>query len=524
MKSILVTGGAGFIGSQFVRQTIAANRLNVVVLDALTYAGSRANLAEVADSERLHFYHGSITDRHLVSRLLAEHHCISVINFAAETHVDRSIGRPGDFVRTNVMGTFELLEASLRHFETLSEQDREKFRFLHVSTDEVYGQLGPTGYFTEETSYAPSSPYSASKASSDHFVRAYFHTYGLPTIITNCSNNYGPYQFPEKLIPLIIRKALNGEPLPVYGNGQNVRDWLHVEDHCRALQTVLDNGRTGETYNIGGDCELSNIEVVTRICAHVDQLCPQLKHPSSSLIRYVTDRPGHDFRYAIDHSKITNELGWKPQISFESGIAKTIRWYLSHTEWADEVMQSGSYSLERLGLRSDASAQTSNLGDRHSEDDIYQEIEGVAIIPRNFYKDKRGWLIELFRNDELDSSLYPQMAYLSETLPGVTRGPHEHVDQTDYFAFIGPGDFRLYLWDARPGSPTEGNRIVRLMGESNPTAVIIPPGVVHAYKNVSMKPGHVFNAPNQLFAGYGKTGPIDEIRHEDVENSPYVVS
>lgn len=524
MDSILVTGGAGFIGSQFVRQTIAANRLNVVVLDLLTYAGSMANLAEVADSDRLHFYNGSITDRHLVTRLLTEHKCNSVINFAAETHVDRSIGRPGDFVRTNVMGTFELLEASLRHFETLSEPDKARFRFLHVSTDEVYGQLGETGCFTEETSYSPSSPYSASKASSDHFVRAYFHTYALPTLITNCSNNYGPYQFPEKLIPLVIRRALRGESLPVYGNGKNVRDWLHVEDHCRALQAVLDKGRIGETYNIGGDCELSNIEVVTRICAHVDQLCPQLKQPSSSLIRYVTDRPGHDFRYAIDHSKITNELGWKPQILFESGIAKTIRWYLSHADWANEILRSGAYSLERLGLRDATSSGKWEPGDRHSEDDIYQEIDGVVITPRVFNRDPRGWLVELFRNDELEACHYPQMAYLSETMPGVTRGPHEHTDQTDYFAFIGPGDFRLYLWDARPGSPTEGNRIVRLLGESNAAAVIVPPGVVHAYKNVGMKAGQVFNAPNQLFAGVGKVGPIDEIRHENAVNSPYVIS
>jgi dTDP-glucose 4,6-dehydratase len=523
MRSIFVTGGAGFIGSQFVRQSIAANEVDVIVLDALTYAGSLANLVEVADSARLHFYQGSINDRALVTRLLDEHQCIAVINFAAETHVDRSIGSPGDFVRTNVMGTFELLDASLRYYEKLSPEDKSRFRFLHVSTDEVYGQLGETGYFTEDTAYAPSSPYSASKASSDHFVRAYYHTYGLPTLITNCSNNYGPYQFPEKLIPLIIRKASSGEPLPVYGNGLNVRDWLHVEDHCRALQVVLDTGRIGETYNIGGDCELSNIEVVKRICEHVDRLCPHLGAPSSSLIRYVTDRPGHDFRYAIDHSKITRELGWKPQKTFETGIAETIQWYLSHTDWASEVMKTGAYSLERLGLRGDEPAKAPDDMTGPVVQEVFQEIEGVSIFPRKFFKDKRGWLIELFRNDELESEIHPQMAYISETLPGVTRGPHEHVDQTDYFAFIGPGDFRLHLWDSRPGSPTEGNRMVCIMGESNPSAVTIPPGVVHAYKNISDKPGHVFNAPNQLFAGHGKKGPIDEIRHEDVENSPYVV-
>tara|TARA_R110002049_G_scaffold72490_2_gene187095 strand:- start:107210 stop:108826 length:1617 start_codon:yes stop_codon:yes gene_type:complete len=537
MKSILVTGGAGFIGSQFVRQTVASNQCYVVVLDSLTYAGNLANLAPVDDSSRLHFFRGNIGDRHLVQRLLRTFECSAVVNFAAETHVDRSIGSPDDFVKTNVLGTFELLEASLRHFESLGQSEQDDFRFLHVSTDEVYGQLGPTGYFTETTAYDPSSPYSASKASSDHFVRAYNRTYGLPTLLTNCSNNYGPFQFPEKLIPLMIRKALNQEPLPVYGNGQNVRDWLHVEDHCRALQLVLDKGRVGETYNIGGGAELTNIEVVTRICQQLDALRPDEGHPSSSLIRYVTDRPGHDFRYAIDYSKIREELGWEPQMSFDAGIAKTIQWYLDNEEWVEMVHDSAAYHSERLGLRESESGSGSDetestvSAENEAESldmlkgnaDVCEEIEGIQMDSRSFHRDERGWLVELFRNDELADQLHPKMAYVSETLPGIVRGPHEHVDQTDYFAFVGPGDFRIYLWDARPDSPTFGNRIVRLVGESNPTAVVVPPGVVHAYKNVGSKPGQVFNAPNQLFAGHGKSEPVDEIRHECIEGSPYVV-
>ncbi len=339
MKSILVTGGAGFIGSQFVRQTIAAQLAKVIVLDSLTYAGNLGNLEEVADSALLHFYRGDIADGGLVAGLLLKHQCDAVIHFAAETHVDRSIRRPGKFVQTNVVGTCSLLDAALHHYQSMDEVERRLFRFLHVSTDEVYGQLGESGQFSETSCYAPSSPYAASKASSDHFVRAYFKTYGFPSLITNCSNNYGPFQNVEKLIPSTISKAIRGEALPVYGTGKNVRDWLHVEDHCRALLMVLESGRVGETYSIGGDSELANIDVVRQICAHLDKTIGVPDKSFSDLIRYVDDRPGHDFRYAINHSKITSELGWRPKIEFHSGIARTVDWYVQNNGLAT---QSGS--------------------------------------------------------------------------------------------------------------------------------------------------------------------------------------
>jgi len=294
-----------------------------------------------------------VCDGPLVSRLLSEHRPRAVVNFAAESHVDRSIDRPAAFVETNVVGTFRLLEAARRHWSTLAEPQQSEFRFLHVSTDEVYGSLGPTGLFSEETPYAPNSPYSASKAAADHFVRAYHHTYGLPALVTNCSNNYGPYQFPEKLIPLMILNALEGKPLPVYGDGQQVRDWLYVEDHCRAIRTVLARGTPGEVYNVGGNCEQANLDVVNTICAIVDRLRPDLPHrPCSSLITFVTDRPGHDRRYAIDVGKIRRQLGWEPREDFQSGLERTVRWYIENQTWVQRVT-SGKYRRERLGLRID---------------------------------------------------------------------------------------------------------------------------------------------------------------------------
>ena len=354
MNTILVTGGAGFIGSCFVRQCIAEQTVTVVNFDALTYAGNPDSLRSVENDPRHVFVHGDIVDRATVDRVFAGHEPAAVVHFAAESHVDRSIEGPAEFLRTNVQGTFQLLDAARRYVASLPAQRREAFRFLHVSTDEVYGSLGATGRFTETSPYDPSSPYSASKAAADHFARAYFRTFGLPVLVTNCSNNYGPYQFPEKLIPLMILNALEGKPLPVYGDGQNVRDWLFVEDHCRALWRVLVAGRPGETYNIGGNSEQKNIDVVRTICGLVDEFRPGLPHaPCSSLITFVQDRPGHDRRYAIDAGKIRRELGWVPEYNFASGMRRTVQWYLDNPQWIRRVA-SGAYQRERLGLLSEA--------------------------------------------------------------------------------------------------------------------------------------------------------------------------
>jgi dTDP-glucose 4,6-dehydratase len=339
---ILVTGGAGFIGSNFVLDWIAAAGEPVVNLDKLTYAGNLANLASLAGDARHRFVRGDIADRALVERLFAEHRPRAVVHFAAESHVDRSIHGPSAFVETNVVGTFELLEAARAYWQSLEPAPRAAFRFLHVSTDEVYGSLGESDApFSETTPYAPNSPYSASKASSDHMVRAYHHTYGLPTLTTNCSNNYGPWQFPEKLIPLVIANALEGKPLPVYGDGRQVRDWLYVGDHCEALRAVLDRGRPGEVYNIGGSSERRNIDVVHAICEVLQRARPR-DGGYRALVAHVGDRPGHDRRYAIDARKIARELEWSPRESFESGLEKTVRWYLDHAAWVAQV-KSGEY-------------------------------------------------------------------------------------------------------------------------------------------------------------------------------------
>ena len=352
MSTLLVTGGAGFIGGNFVLQQVAAGH-RVVNLDALTYAGNRDTLASLDGNANHVFVQGDIGDRALVQKLLAEHRPDAIVNFAAESHVDRSIDGPGAFVQTNIVGTFQLLEAARGWYAELDEAARGRFRFLHVSTDEVYGSLGETGKFTETTPYQPNSPYSASKAASDHLVRAYHHTYGLPVLTTNCSNNYGPFQFPEKLIPLIIQRAVAGEDLPVYGDGRNVRDWLYVGDHCRAIARVLEAGRVGEVYNVGGDAERQNIEVVHTICRLLDARLPRADgQPRESQIRFVKDRPGHDRRYAIDASKLKSELGWAPSRSFEQGIEETVDWYLQHQDWVRRVLD-GSYRLERIG-RGDA--------------------------------------------------------------------------------------------------------------------------------------------------------------------------
>lgn len=349
---ILVTGGCGFIGTNLVRHLLSDTDHHVVNLDKLTYAGNPNSLADVADSPRYEFVRADLADPKRVSEVVQQADPDAVMHLAAESHVDRSIDGPSEFIQTNIVGTFNLLDSSLRHYNGLSDDRRDRFRFLHVSTDEVYGSLGDTGMFTESTRYDPHSPYAATKASSDHLARAWQSTFQLPVVVTNCSNNYGPYQFPEKLIPLMIIKGVNEEPLPVYGEGLNVRDWLYVEDHARALVTALETGDTGQTYNIGGNSERRNIDLVHAICEILDEFTPRngsKRH--AELITYVTDRPGHDFRYAIDSSKIQNELDWKPQHSLQDCLRKTVRWYLDNPTWWQAILD-GSYQLQRLGDQS----------------------------------------------------------------------------------------------------------------------------------------------------------------------------
>lgn len=341
---IIVTGGAGFIGSNFILNWLATNDEAVLNLDNLTYAGNLDNLASLSSDERYQFKRGDIGDGGLLESLFNQYQPRALINFAAESHVDRSIHGPDDFIHTNIVGTFHLLKAALGYFEKLKTTKKSEFRFLHVSTDEVYGSLGKDdSAFSETNRYEPNSPYAASKASADHLVRAYYHTYGLPVLTTNCSNNYGPYQFPEKLIPLCIHNALQGKALPIYGDGQQIRDWLYVDDHCRAIQAVLTKGEVGETYNIGGNCEKPNIEVVTTLCMILDELSPRKDGQSyQQQISFVKDRPGHDRRYAINSTKIMQKLGWKPHENFHSGLRKTVEWYLSHSQWVFNVT-SGNY-------------------------------------------------------------------------------------------------------------------------------------------------------------------------------------
>lgn len=347
-NNIIVTGGAGFIGSNFILDILGASNSNtpdlIINLDCLTYAGNLENLESLKDNSRYAFVKGSITDKTLVAKLFKEYQPCTLIHFAAESHVDRSIRDSGDFIETNIIGTYTLLESARQYFNTLNEEDQAQFRFLHVSTDEVYGSLSKNeAPFSEENKYEPNSPYSASKASSDHLVRAWYHTYQLPTLITNCSNNYGPYQFPEKLIPLCIFNALANKPIPIYGDGKQIRDWLYVKDHCKAIQSVLIKGEVGETYNIGGLNEKTNIEVVNQICQLLDQLKPRADGKSYvKQIQFIQDRPGHDKRYAIDASKLQSKIGWKPEESFESGLNKTIHWYLDHQEWASHI-SNGEY-------------------------------------------------------------------------------------------------------------------------------------------------------------------------------------
>lgn len=345
-KTILVTGGCGFIGTNLVRLLVGNGKYRVVNVDALTYAANPLSLADLVDHPGYEFVNGNITDRALLISLFEKYQPVGILNLAAETHVDRSIVSADDFVQTNVVGTYSMLEAARVYWTGLTNDLKKSFRFLHVSTDEVFGSLGEEGYFSEETPYAPNSPYSASKAASDHFVRAYYHTYGLPTLITNCSNNYGPYQFPEKVIPLMILNALSGQPLPIYGAGANVRDWIYVEDHCRAVKLVFESGNPGETYAVGAGNERRNIDLVNQICRILDEIAPPTEVHAlreqglksySELIDFVADRPGHDHRYAINSAKITRQLGWQPEVRFETGLRRTIEWYLSNLNWVDQV-------------------------------------------------------------------------------------------------------------------------------------------------------------------------------------------
>jgi dTDP-glucose 4,6-dehydratase len=347
-KRYLVTGGAGFIGSAVVRHLISATEHEVLVVDKLTYASSLDSLAPVREHPRYNFVRADIADAKTVCELLARHRPDLIMHLAAESHVDRSIDGPATFIHTNIVGTFVLLQQALDYWRKLSSRRAVHFRFHHISTDEVFGSLGADGFFDEATSYKPNSPYSASKAASDHLVRAWHHTYGLPVVISNCSNNYGPYHFPEKLIPLTILNALEGKPLPVYGTGENVRDWLYVEDHARALLLIAEKGRDGQSYNVGGNCERSNISVVRAICGLIDELCSDSIGPRERLITFVKDRPGHDLRYAIDSRKIRHELGWQPQETFETGLRKTVQWYLANRSWWEGI-RSNVYSGERLG-------------------------------------------------------------------------------------------------------------------------------------------------------------------------------
>ncbi|NMA38868.1 MAG: dTDP-glucose 4,6-dehydratase [Lentisphaerae bacterium] len=345
---IIVTGGAGFIGSALVRLLVRETDAEVAVLDKLTYAGNMDNLKEIADSPRFHFFHNDICDRDAVNRLFRKFQPNAIMHLAAESHVDRSIDAPLEFVNTNVMGTANLLQCALGYWQNLPAEQQSQFRFQHISTDEVYGDLGPTGLFHEKTPYDPKSPYSASKAASDHLVRAWGHTFGLPILISNCSNNYGPYHFPEKLIPLVILNAIEGKNLPIYGTGSNIRDWLYVDDHARALLLILQKGAPGGTYNVGGNNERTNLQVVQGICAILDELKPRPEGRYSDLIIFVTDRPGHDMRYAINAQKLTRELGWKPRETFSTGIRKTVQWYLDN-EWWWRPIRDHKYSGQRLG-------------------------------------------------------------------------------------------------------------------------------------------------------------------------------
>lgn len=358
MQTMVVTGGAGFIGANFVRYALAKTDARLVIVDKLTYAGNLASLDDALKNPRVHFVRADIADKEAMATLFRDHQPDAVVNFAAESHVDRSIDDPSPFIETNITGTFVLLEASRKHIAKLSEAQQRAFRFLHVSTDEVYGTLGATGLFSETTPYAPNSPYAASKASADHLVRAWHETFGLPALVTNCSNNYGPLQFPEKLIPLMLLNAMDGKRLPIYGDGGNIRDWLYVEDHCSGILLALQNGQPGEKYNIGGGNERTNLQIVDRICAEVEQVLPAAENPKlqeqgktsyEDLKVFVADRPGHDKRYAIDASKIRAELGWQPAYDFETGLAKTIRWYFENRNWCETVL-AGKYERERLGM------------------------------------------------------------------------------------------------------------------------------------------------------------------------------
>lgn len=477
---ILVTGGAGFIGSHLIRHLLRSTDHGIVNLDALTYAGNLGNLSEITDNVRYRFYPIDVCDYQAVNSLFKAEQITHVFHLAAATHVDRSIVASDDFIRSNVAGTHVLLE--------ISRLFRVK-RFIHISTDEVYGTISKPESATERTPLHPSSPYAASKAAADMLVMSYIRTHNLPCIITRSSNNYGPRQNIEKLIPKLIDCAIQGLPLPIYGDGQYIRDWIHVEDHCRALLALLKSGTVGEIYNIASGKLRSNLEIAKIILNNIPD--------SRSTIQHVADRLGHDRRYSVDCQKIRSATGWAPQNSFENEILETIQWYKR------DVHTRKSSKEERIMV---------------STQFKHGPIHGVQTKHLLSHDDKRGNLIELYRCDELSPRLSPRMAYVSNTNPGVVRGPHEHKHQTDVFAFIGPGDFTVSMWDTRKDSSTYGNQFVLTAGESAPKQVIVPAGVVHAYRNDSNEIGRVFNAPNQLYRGNNKANEIDEIRWESTSH------
>jgi dTDP-glucose 4,6-dehydratase len=505
---ILVCGGAGFIGSNLLRLLHADDHVIATNLDLLTYAGRRENLRDLEGGARYDFVHGDICDVRLLDRILGGAGFDAIINLAAETHVDRSILGASAFARTNVVGTQTLLDAAVRHGVS---------RFLQVSTDEVYGDIpleAPPA--TEASALRPSSPYAASKASADLMCLAAFRTHGLPVVITRCSNNYGPFQFPEKFLPMVVLRATRSLPVPIYGNGHNIRDWIHVDDHCRGILAALDRGSSGQVYNLGASCERTNLDVARVVLDHLG--C------SRDLLTFVEDRPGHDFRYALDFSKARDELGFLPILQFETALLATVQWYVQHPgsldgKRPDEFARYFNDNYNSRGMTIPGEAGPVDSGKSF----VHGPIDGVAVRHPESFEDARGWLAEFYRADEAPDGFLPQMGYVSMTRAGMDRGPHEHRLQTDAFFFGSSGTFRLVLWDNRADSATFGNRMVMDAGEGAAAVVLVPPGVVHAYCCISEGGGLVANLPDRLYRGTGRRDEVDEIRYENDPESPFML-